>query len=84
MARGQPRTESGRLNAREARELAKEVAASTGLSCRLFTVAQGLAIVEVRQRDSPYSLITKLRSHEDWEQWRPEGARLAGEKETVL
>ncbi len=71
MPRGIPAVESGRLNARQARELAKEVElARPDLSADVFKVAQGLAVVEVRAKAPPRDVVAKLSSRQAWEAWR--------------
>lgn len=66
MPRGIARTEKGRLNSREAKTLARAIMeAHPDLDARPISVAQGLAVVELRRRTQPYDLVSRVRSQED-------------------
>ncbi len=67
MPRGIAKSQAGKLNARQARELAKRVETERpGWRAQPFPIAQGLAVVYVTDPDG---IKRTLRRAEDWVVW---------------
>ncbi len=72
MPRGEFRTTPGKLNSREAKEIANEIqAARPKLTVRPFHIAQGIYIIELREGGPKFQLWV-IHNRQEWEKWQEE------------